>query len=166
MTRKKLENAADLADFYNETADVSEFEDDSQAVGVRRNVTISVRFSEDEIAELRRRADESGMKVTALIRAAALDVGRPPLNREAVIEAAAALRDQIAVLTDFVWASDPDDSAARFEVFEDASGKFRFRLKGSDGHVIASGDAYETRAAAVRGIEAMQRTANLAKVAG
>ncbi|TIC89102.1 hypothetical protein E8D34_00940 [Nocardioides sp. GY 10113] len=44
---------------------------------VRRNVTISVRFSDAEIAELRARAEAAGAKVTSFIRAAALEATQP-----------------------------------------------------------------------------------------
>lgn len=69
---------AELADYYNKTEDVSGFDlSNPEPVTVRRNVTISVRFSEDEIAELRARADEAGAKVTSFIRAAALEATNP-----------------------------------------------------------------------------------------
>lgn len=64
---------AELAKYYDQTHDVSEFDDDAAyPVEVRRSVTISVRFSEEEIARLRTQAEAVGMKVTAFIRAAAL----------------------------------------------------------------------------------------------
>lgn len=49
--------------------------------------------------------------------------------------------------------------AGKFEVYEDSSGKFRFRLKAGNGEVVATGQAYETKAAAVKGIKAVQRAA-------
>ena len=49
--------------------------------------------------------------------------------------------------------------AGKFEVYKDKSGKFRFRLKASNGQVVATGEAYETRAAAVKGTESVQRAA-------
>ncbi len=54
--------------------------------------------------------------------------------------------------------------AGTFEVFEDSSGKFRFRLKAGNGQVVAHGEAYETRAAAHKGAEAVKRAAADAKV--
>lgn len=69
---------AELADYYNRTEDVSDFDlSDPEPVTIRRNVTISVRFSEQEIAALRSRADEAGVKVTSYIRAAALEASDP-----------------------------------------------------------------------------------------
>lgn len=49
--------------------------------------------------------------------------------------------------------------AGKFEVYEDRSGKFRFRLKADNGEVVATGQAYETKAAAVKGTKAVQRAA-------
>jgi uncharacterized protein YegP (UPF0339 family) len=49
--------------------------------------------------------------------------------------------------------------AGTFEVYEDSSGKFRFRLKAGNGEVVAVGEAYETKAGARNGCEAVQRAA-------
>lgn len=54
--------------------------------------------------------------------------------------------------------------AGKFEIYEDRSGKFRFRLKAGNGEVVASGEAYETKAAAIKGTEAVQRAADGATV--
>ncbi|WP_188548958.1 plasmid mobilization protein [Sediminivirga luteola] len=62
-------------------------------IEARRQVTISVRFSEEEIAALRNRAEELGIKVTAFIRAAALDAERP-LDRAALARLAAGVEEQ------------------------------------------------------------------------
>ena len=43
--------------------------------------------------------------------------------------------------------------AGKFELYKDKSGKFRFRLKASNGQVIATGEAYETKASALNGID-------------
>ncbi|MGH3974861.1 MAG: YegP family protein [Pseudonocardiaceae bacterium] len=48
---------------------------------------------------------------------------------------------------------------ATFEVYEDRAGKFRFRLKASTGQVVATSEAYETKAAARRGAESVQSVA-------
>jgi uncharacterized protein len=42
--------------------------------------------------------------------------------------------------------------AGKFEVYKDRSGKFRFRLKASNGQVVATDEAYETKAAARKGL--------------
>ena len=46
-----------------------------------------------------------------------------------------------------------------FELYKDKAGKFRFRLKASNGQVIASGEAYESKAAAQAGIASVQKNA-------
>lgn len=69
---------AELAQQYDETRDLSDFEGGAEEpVEVRRNVTISVRFSDEEMATLRDRAEDAGEKVTAYIRAAALQQAAP-----------------------------------------------------------------------------------------
>ena len=49
--------------------------------------------------------------------------------------------------------------AGKFEVYKDKAGKFRFRLKASNGQVIAVGEAYETKASAMNGIASVQKNA-------
>ncbi|MEV7777520.1 DUF1508 domain-containing protein [Kitasatospora sp. NPDC088351] len=47
----------------------------------------------------------------------------------------------------------------KFEVYEDAGGKFRFRLKAGNGEIVATGQGYASKDAARKGIEAVQRAA-------
>ena len=54
--------------------------------------------------------------------------------------------------------------AGKFEVYKDRSGKFRFRLKASNGQIVASGEAYETKAAARKGCESVQKAADGAPI--
>ncbi len=54
--------------------------------------------------------------------------------------------------------------AGKFELYKDSAGKFRFRLKASNGQVIATGEAYETRASAMKGIESVRKNAGDAKL--
>lgn len=49
--------------------------------------------------------------------------------------------------------------AGKFELYKDASGKFRFRLKASNGQVVAVGEAYESKASALKGIESVKKNA-------
>ena len=49
--------------------------------------------------------------------------------------------------------------AGKFELYKDTAGKFRFRLKASNGQIIASGEAYESRASALKGIESVRKNA-------
>ena len=54
--------------------------------------------------------------------------------------------------------------AGTFELYTDKAGKYRFRLKASNGQVIAASEAYESKAAAQNGIESVQKHAADAKV--
>ena len=49
--------------------------------------------------------------------------------------------------------------AGKFEVYTDAAGKFRFRLKAGNGEIIAVGEAYDTKASALNGIESIKKNA-------
>jgi uncharacterized protein len=49
--------------------------------------------------------------------------------------------------------------AGKFEVYADKAGKFRFRLKASNGQVVATGEAYESKSAAIKGTESVSRAA-------
>ncbi len=51
------------------------------------------------------------------------------------------------------------DMAGKFELYKDGSGDFRFRLKAGNGQVIAVGEAYESKAAALNGIESVRNNA-------
>jgi uncharacterized protein YegP (UPF0339 family) len=46
--------------------------------------------------------------------------------------------------------------AAKFEISKDHAGEFRFRLKVPNGEIIAASQAYETKANAEKGIEAIK----------
>jgi len=54
--------------------------------------------------------------------------------------------------------------AGKFEIYKDAKGEFRFRLKASNGEVVATGEGYTTKAGAIGGTEAVQRAADGATV--
>lgn len=49
--------------------------------------------------------------------------------------------------------------AGKFEVYPDKAGKYRFRLKASNGEVVAQGEAYSSKDAAIEGTAAVQRAA-------
>lgn len=53
--------------------------------------------------------------------------------------------------------------AAKFEVYESGT-KYRFRLKAGNGEIVASGEAYETKAGAHEGCEAVKRAAEAATI--
>ena len=47
----------------------------------------------------------------------------------------------------------------KFEVYEDKSGEFRFRLKAGNGETVAVSEGYKTKAACLKGIESVRRNA-------
>ena len=52
----------------------------------------------------------------------------------------------------------------KFEVYADKAGKFRFRLKAKNGQIVAVGEAYETKKAALAGVASVQKNAPGAKI--
>ena len=48
--------------------------------------------------------------------------------------------------------------AGKFELYEDKAGKYRFRLKASNGQVVAASQAYESKASALAGIESVKNS--------
>lgn len=61
----------------------------------RLDVTLSVRFSADEIAKIRRYAEQAGLKPTTYIRQCVLAAGRPPLDRERLTRAVNAMAKEL-----------------------------------------------------------------------
>jgi len=51
-----------------------------------------------------------------------------------------------------------------FEWYKDKAGKFRFRLKASNGEIIAVSEGYSSKASCVNGIESVKKNAPIAKV--
>jgi uncharacterized protein len=49
--------------------------------------------------------------------------------------------------------------AGKFEIYTDAGGKFRFRLKAGNGEIVATGEAYESKASVLKGVDAVRRAA-------
>jgi len=52
---------------------------------------------------------------------------------------------------------------AKFEVFE-SKGEFRFRLKASNGQIVAQSQGYTTKAACLNGIKSIKKNAATAAV--
>ena len=52
----------------------------------------------------------------------------------------------------------------KFELFQDKAGKFRFRLKATNGHVIAISEDYATKSGCLNGIESVRKNAEEAEV--
>ncbi len=60
---------------------------------------------------------------------------------------------------DFEVAKNP-----KFEVYKDKKGEFRFRLKASNGQIIATGEGYTTEAKCLNGIESIKKNAPDAEI--
>jgi hypothetical protein len=54
--------------------------------------------------------------------------------------------------------------AAKFEIYQDKKGEFRFRLKAGNGEVIAVSEGYTSKASCENGIESVKKNAGTAKV--
>lgn len=52
----------------------------------------------------------------------------------------------------------------KFEVYKDNAGEFRFRLKATNGQVIATGEGYKAKAGCMNGIESVKKNAPDAEV--
>ena len=48
---------------------------------------------------------------------------------------------------------------AKFELFKDKGGKFRFRLKATNGQIILASQGYKSKASAKNGIQSVQKNA-------
>jgi hypothetical protein len=53
---------------------------------------------------------------------------------------------------------------AKFEVYTDSKGEFRFRLKAPNGEVIAVSEGYTTKSACLNGIDSVKKNAPKAQV--
>ena len=51
------------------------------------------------------------------------------------------------------------EKCPKFEVYADKAGKFRFRLKATNGQIIAVGEAYESLKNCLNGIESVKKNA-------
>lgn len=52
----------------------------------------------------------------------------------------------------------------KFEVYQDTAGEWRWRLKSTNGKVVASGEGYKTARGAKRGCAAVIRAARMAMI--
>ena len=52
----------------------------------------------------------------------------------------------------------------KFEVYADKRGEFRFRLKATNGQIIAVGEGYKAKASCLKGIDSIRRNAPEAPV--
>ena len=54
--------------------------------------------------------------------------------------------------------------AAKFELYKDKKGEYRFRLVAPNGQTIATSEGYKSKDSAVKGIESVKKNAPTAKV--
>ncbi|MDR0641279.1 MAG: DUF1508 domain-containing protein [Treponema sp.] len=54
--------------------------------------------------------------------------------------------------------------AAKFEIFIDRKKQYRFHLKASNGETVAASQAYDTKAACLKGIKSIQKNAPTAAI--
>ena len=54
--------------------------------------------------------------------------------------------------------------AARFEIYKDKAGEYRFRLKAANGEVIATGEGYASKDGCKKGIESIRANAASAPI--
>ena len=52
----------------------------------------------------------------------------------------------------------------KFEVYKDKAGEFRFRLKATNGQIIATGEGYKALASCLNGVESIRKNAPDAKI--
>ena len=53
---------------------------------------------------------------------------------------------------------------AKFTVFKDKRGEFRFNLKATNGEIIATGESYPDKKSALKGIASIAKNAPVAKI--
>lgn len=54
--------------------------------------------------------------------------------------------------------------AAKFEVYQDRQGKYRFRLKSTNGQIIATGQGYASKDNCMKGIESIKKNVPKASI--
>ena len=52
----------------------------------------------------------------------------------------------------------------KFEMYKDKAGEFRFRLKATNGQIIATSEGYTSKASCINGIESVQKNAPVAEI--
>jgi len=72
---------AELASYYDEHRELTDWREPQPKAPDRLDVTISVRFSPAEIAAVRARAASAGLKPTTYIRRCALANDQAPIDR-------------------------------------------------------------------------------------
>lgn len=55
-------------------------------------------------------------------------------------------------------------SHPKFEMYQDKAGEYRFRLKATNGQIIATSEGYTAKASCVNGIESVKKNAPVAEI--
>ena len=70
----------------------------------------------------------------------------------------------IAALEDQTVEGYATEKHPKFEVYKDKAGEFRFRLKATNGQIIAVGEGYKAKASCLNGIESVRKNSEHAPV--
>lgn len=70
----------------------------------------------------------------------------------------------IAAVEDQTVANFEVQKHPKFEVYTDKAGEFRFRLKATNGQIIAVGEGYKAKAGCLNGIESIKKNAPEAEI--
>jgi uncharacterized protein YegP (UPF0339 family) len=66
--------------------------------------------------------------------------------------------------TEIEYHSTEEDAMAKFEIYKDKKGQFRWRLLANNNQVIATGEGYTSKAACKNGIKSVQQNAPKAEI--
>ena len=70
----------------------------------------------------------------------------------------------VAALEDQTVEGYAEEKNPKFEVYQDKKGEYRFRLKATNGQVIATGEGYVAKASCLNGVESVRKNAPEAPV--
>ena len=70
----------------------------------------------------------------------------------------------VAALEDQTVEGFATEKHPKFEVYKDTKGEYRFRLKATNGQIIATGEGYVAKASCLNGVESVRRNAPEAPV--
>lgn len=70
----------------------------------------------------------------------------------------------VAALEDQTVEGYAEQKNPKFEVYQDKQGEYRFRLKATNGQVIATGEGYVAKASCLNGVESVRKNAPEAPV--
>jgi len=86
--------------------------------------------------------------------------GEAESTRDAAVAEISRLETENAKQAAAAEADEPPDSQSRFELYTDAAGEFRWRLRHNNGNIIAdSSEGYSSRQKAIQGLNAVKRDA-------